>query len=78
MKIKKGLTFSQAVENIKANKKVVLALIAALVISIFLLIYLGENHIISEKAAVIMSQGIFLGVAVALWKIIVSKKGDKL
>jgi len=73
MKITKNLTFSQALANIKLHFKAVIAIAMIAIIGFFALVFMGENHIISESGAVAMGQGLFLGVVFALVGIISGK-----
>lgn len=73
MDIKKGLSFADAIYNFRRKKKAAISIIMSGIISFFVLVYLGENHIISEKGAVVMGQGLFLGFVVSLWNIVSGK-----
>lgn len=71
MEIKKGLSFDDVINNLKEKAKTVIAIIAIGIVGFLLLVYMEENHIIiSEKGAVVMGQGLFLGVIFGLWGII--------
>ncbi len=77
MKITKNLTFADAFENIRTDLKAGIGIIAFGITAFFVLVYLGEHKYVSESAAVVMGQGLFLGVAIALWKIVSGKKQFK-
>lgn len=74
MKITKNLTFSHAIQNIKDNLKAVIGTIALGIAAFFILVYLGEHRHISQSGAVVMGQGLFLGVVIALGKIVLGKR----
>lgn len=74
MKITKNLTFAQAIQNIKNNIKAVISIIALGIIAFLVILYLGEHKHISQSSAVMMGQGLFLGVVIALCGIVSGKK----
>jgi hypothetical protein len=77
MEIKKGLTFQMACQHVKDRWAWFLGAIAGTILTIYLLIALAENRVISEKLVITMSQGLVIGVLFLLWGIICGKFSRK-
>ena len=77
MEIKKGLSFQMALQNVKDNQKFFYGAIIGTPLIIYVFIVLAENRIIPEKAAIVMSQGLFLGAVFLLWSIICGNYSKK-
>lgn len=73
MEIKKGLSFSQAKENIKEHPAAFFGVLLGMVVLFFILLVLAEERILSENVAVGAAKGAFLGAIFFTWRII---KGD--
>lgn len=73
MEIKKGLSFSKAIQNIKLHIKWFIGSIALFLTIVYFFIWLAENTAISERLAITMSQSLFIGLLFFLWNIICGK-----
>jgi hypothetical protein len=77
MELIKGLSFTKALQNIKDNSILFLAITIGTPVVIYVFILLTEKRIISEKVTIVMSQGLFIGALFVLWNIIIGKFSKK-